>query len=103
MIPTTITVDTRMPVNKFLGMPSLQLILGSLGRLGRKSSTVVTAAASTAEAYIYQYIKRVFYPEVHSVSQSKNVEPVRKNMQKRQSFNALISIIREFTAFKFHH
>lgn len=78
--PTTITVDTRMPVNKFLGMPSLQLNLGSLGCLGRKSSTVVTAAVSTAETYIYQCIERVFYPEVHSVSHSKNVEPVRKNM-----------------------
>ena len=78
--PTTITVDTRMPVNKFLGMPSLQLNLGILGCLGRKSSTVVTAAVNTAEAYIYQCIERVFYPEVHSVSHSKNVEPVRKNM-----------------------
>lgn len=80
MIPTTITVDTRMPVNKFLGMLSLQLILGSLGRLGRKSSSVVAAAASTASAYICQCIERVFYPEVHSAAQSKNVEPVRKNM-----------------------
>ena len=68
-----------MPVNKFLGMPSLPLNLGILGRLRRKSSTVVTAAVNTAEAYIYQCIERVFYPEVYSVSHSKNVEPVRKN------------------------
>ena len=78
--PTTITVDTRMPVNKFLGMPSLQLNLGILGCLRRKSSTAVTAAVSTAEAYIYQCIERVFYPEVQPAAHSKNVEPVRKNM-----------------------
>ena len=62
--PITITVDTRMPVNKFLGMPSLQLNLGSLGCLGRKSSTVVTTAVSTAEVYIYQCIERVFCPDL---------------------------------------
>ena len=69
-----------MPVNKFLGMPSLQLILGILGRLRRKSSSAVTAAVSTAEAYIYQCIERVFYPEVQPAAHAKNVEPVKKNM-----------------------
>lgn len=69
-----------MPVNKFLGMPSLQLILGILGRLRRKSSSAVTAAVSTAEAYIYQCIERVFYPEVQPAVHAKNVERVRKNM-----------------------